>query len=98
MAVLFLHEYLGERWRKMANLLGVRNDVQIRDRFKNVLEPGLARTLAEVSLPQVVQLAVQSQFRWSEVARLATRQARVKVTDSQVLKLFMRELRKMDGH
>ena len=58
------------KWSEVANLFRIRNDVQVRERWTNVLSPELKLTLwTQQEDFRLLELAQRSNGKWSEIAK-----------------------------
>jgi Myb-like DNA-binding domain len=82
------------KWAKVANLFeGRRNELQVRERYANILDPGLGAISAEPTLEvKVFELYHQLGNKWSKIAKNFPG-----LTDNQVKRIVERALRKQDG-
>ena len=81
------------KWAKVAGLFnGRRNEVQVRERYANILDPGLGALTSEDCIEDRV-MAVYDQIgnKWSKIARQFPG-----YTDNQVKRIVERALRKKD--
>lgn len=71
MLIILLEHYGEKRWAQIAQKMEVKSELQVRERFCNIVDPSLGKNLwTEDMENKLIEMAPEHGYSWKSVAKL----------------------------
>lgn len=71
MLLVLLEHYGVKRWAQIAQKMAVKSELQVRERFCNIVDPTLGKNLWTPEMEErLLEVAPEHAYSWKEIAKL----------------------------
>jgi hypothetical protein len=90
MLIILLEHFGTRRWAQIAQKMGVKSELQVRERYCNILNPSIGKNTWTVDMEKrLIELAVCYNFSWKDMVKLPVFQNK---TDNCIWRRFRKQM------
>jgi hypothetical protein len=71
MLIILVEHFGTKKWALISQKIGVKSELQVRERYCNIMDPALGRNMWTPELEErLIELAVEHNYSWKDIAKL----------------------------